>query len=92
MTENGEVPIMQQLYDDAVYANRNPIDVDKKEGQPGEGGGSDEFSNEPTAGLLDTFSDEAPGAEGEAPEETPPEEGAAPPPAPAGGAPAPAAG
>lgn len=87
MTENGEVPIMQQLYDDAVYMNRNPIDVNAKEGQPGEGGGEDEFSNEPTAGLLDTFSDEPPTEE---PEATPPEGEA--PPAEAGGAPAPAAG
>jgi hypothetical protein len=93
MTENGKVPIMQQLYDDAVYANRDAVNVEADAAQPGEGGGSDEFDDEPTAGLLDTFGDEAP--ENNADTEAPPEEGAAPaeePAAPPAGAPAPAAG
>jgi hypothetical protein len=60
MTDNTEVPIMQQLYDDAVYSNRGAIKVSGDASQPGEGGGADEFDDEPTAGLLNTFSDEAP--------------------------------
>lgn len=60
MTDNSQVPIMQQLYDDAVYMNRSPVEVNATSSQPGEGGGSDEFDSEPTAGLLDTFSDEPP--------------------------------
>lgn len=71
MSENSEVPIMQQLYDDAVYMNRSPVEVNAASSQPGEGGGSDEFDSEPTAGLLDTFSDEPP--ENNAPSETEPE-------------------
>jgi hypothetical protein len=93
MSENGKVPIMQQLYDDAVYGNRDAINVDADAAQPGEGGGSDEFDDEPTAGLLDTFGDEPPANNAET--EAPPEEGAAPaeePAAPPAGAPAPAAG
>lgn len=96
MTDNGKVPIMQQMYDDAVYTNRGAVNVESGESRPGEGGGSDEFDSEPTAGLLDTFSDEPPANNAEAGaapegEETPPEETApvaGTPPA----APAPAAG
>lgn len=67
MSENGKVPIMQQLYDEAVYANRDAVNVESENAKPGEGGGADEFDNEPTAGLLDTFSDE-PGKTEESPE------------------------
>jgi Bacteriophage T4-like portal protein (Gp20) len=93
MSENSKVPIMQQLYDDAVYANRDAVNVEADAAQPGEGGGSDEFDDEPTAGLLDTFGDEPPANNAET--EAPPEEGEAPaeePAAPPAGAPAPAAG
>jgi hypothetical protein len=93
MSENSKVPIMQQLYDDAVYANRDAVNVEADAAQPGEGGGSDEFDDEPTAGLLDTFGDEPPANNAET--EAPPEEGETPaeePAAPPAGAPAPAAG
>lgn len=50
MSDNEHVPILQQLYDPAVYDNRNPIDVTDEGAMPGQGGGTDEF--EPDAGLL----------------------------------------
>lgn len=91
MSDNTKVPIMQQLYDDAVYANRDAINVEADGAQSGEGGGSDEFDTEPTAGLLDTFGDEPPANNAEdAAEESAGDEETPPPPAP--GAPAPAAG
>lgn len=87
LTDNSKVPIMQQLYDDAVYTNRDPVKIDSSSAIPGEGGGTDEFDTEPTAGLLDStgFEDNPPaedtGAEEPAPEEPPAEEPAAPAPA-----------
>jgi len=92
MSDNTEVPIMQQLYDDAVYKNRDPLKVDAGTAQPGMGGGSDEFDMEPTAGLLSSDGDEPPAStepEALAPEAPPEETGAETTPA---GTPAPAAG
>ncbi len=61
LVDNSKVSIMQQLYDDAVYANRDPIHVDADDIDAG-GGGSDEFDGDPGAGLLDTdFEDTPPG-------------------------------
>lgn len=81
MQDNAAVPIMQQMYDDAVYGNRDAITVDGANVAAG-GGGTDEFDSDPGAGLLDNdFEDKpfasAPGAEEEpaadaGAEETPP--------------------
>jgi hypothetical protein len=87
LTDNETVPMMQQLYDPAVYDNRNPIDADDKNVAPG-GGGTDEFGS-PEAGLLDNdgLGDEVTdepintGAPEPAPAEAPAEEPAAPEPA-----------
>ena len=83
LSDNSEVPIMQQLYDDAVYANRDPVKVGGDDAMAGMGGGEDEFDNNPEAGLLDStgFEDNPPAPElgGEAPAgEEPAEEPAAP--------------
>lgn len=51
MTDNAAVPIMQQMYDPAVYGNRAPILVGGGDAMA-TGGGTDEFSTDPTAGLL----------------------------------------
>lgn len=79
LTDNTKVPIMQQLYDPAVYKNRDPVKLDGASALAGEGGGSDEFDDEPDAGLLDStgFEDEggAP-APAPSPEPTGGEEGA----------------
>ncbi len=77
LQDNTLVPIMQQMYDPAVYENREAVSVDSDEVDAG-GGGTDEFSNDPSAGLLDSdFEDKpfasTPGAEPEG-GETPPEE------------------
>ena len=85
LADNTLVPIMQQMYDPAVYENREAVTVDGEDASVG-GGGSDEFSSEPTAGLLDTDYEDKPFAstpgedDMEAPvdagaEETPPEGG-----------------
>lgn len=80
MTDNTEVPIMQQMYDPAVYKNRETITVGGDNAAAG-GGGSDEFDSDPGAGLLDTDYEDKPfsgtPAAGEEPageegEETPP--------------------
>lgn len=62
MMDNAKVPIMQQMYDDAVYGNRDTVSVESEDSQPGEGGGSDEFDSEPTAGLLDSLGGDEPPA------------------------------
>lgn len=82
MSDNSEVPIMQQMYDPAVYKNRGEISVSSDNTEEG-GGGTDEFSNDPGAGLLgsdeedtpftDTPSDEGGGEETPPPAENPPE-------------------
>jgi len=82
MSDNSEVPIMQQMYDPAVYKNRGEISVSSDNAEEG-GGGTDEFSNDPGAGLLgsdeedtpftDTPSDEGGGEETPPPAENPPE-------------------
>jgi hypothetical protein len=73
---DGKVSIMQQLYDEAVYANRDPVNVEggAVNGDPGLGEEPDGFDDvEPSTGLLDAFGDEPPqnngasGAEPEAP-------------------------
>jgi hypothetical protein len=81
MSDNTEVPIMQQMYDPAVYKNRETISVGGDNAAPG-GGGSDEFDSDPGAGLLDTDYEDKPFAStpaageepagGEEGEETPP--------------------
>lgn len=81
MSDNSEVPIMQQMYDPAVYKNRGEISVSSDNTEEG-GGGTDEFSNDPGAGLLgsdeedtpftDTPSDEGGGEETPPPAENPP--------------------
>lgn len=82
MSDNSEVPIMQQMYDPAVYKNRGEISVSSDNTEEG-GGGTDEFSNDPGAGLLGsdeedtpftgTPSDEGGGEETPPPAENPPE-------------------
>lgn len=83
LMDNSKVPIMQQLYDPAVYDNRGSVSVDADASMPGEGGGSDEFSSDPTAGLLDDTGVEDTPPENNTPEpentETAPEPGAEPP-------------
>lgn len=75
LSDNSEVPIMQQIYDPAVYKNRGEITVSSDNEESG-GGGTDEFSSDPGAGLLgsdeeDTPFTATPSDEGGA-EETPP--------------------
>lgn len=75
LQDNALVPIMQQIYDPAVYENRDAVTVEGDEVADG-GGGTDEFSSDPTAGLLDSdFEDKpfanTPGGDAGA-EETPP--------------------
>lgn len=77
MSDNSEVPIMQQMYDPAVYKNRGEISVSSDNAEEG-GGGTDEFSNDPGAGLLGSDEEDTPflgtpSDEGGG-EETPPEE------------------
>jgi hypothetical protein len=59
LADNTLVPIMQQMYDPAVYENREAVTVDGEDASVG-GGGSDEFSSEPTAGLLDADYEDKP--------------------------------
>lgn len=51
LSDNAVVPIMQQLYDNAVYDNRDPVKIEDASAEAG-GGGTDEFSSDPDAGLL----------------------------------------
>jgi hypothetical protein len=60
MADSAKVPILQQLYDDAVYDNRKPVIVGD-DSEAGTGGGSDEFDTDPGAGLLDNYEDNPPG-------------------------------
>jgi hypothetical protein len=73
MSDNAIVPIMQQMYDDAVYANRAEITVDGENVDQG-GGGTDE-AGDPGAGLLDNDFEDKPfaSAPDESPEAAPPE-------------------
>jgi hypothetical protein len=58
LVDTAAVPILQQLYDPAVYENRNPIDASDNDQQPGDTGGADEFGTE-LAGP-DEFGSEGP--------------------------------
>jgi len=58
MVDTAGVPIMQQLYDDAVYSQRAPVIVGTDVAQGG--GGTDEMDMDPAAGLLDTDFEDAP--------------------------------
>lgn len=51
LTDNAVVPVMQQMYDSAFYKNRDPINIKTDDAEAG-GGGTDEFSSDPEAGLL----------------------------------------
>lgn len=78
LVDNKLVPIMQQMYDPAVYENRESITVETETSVPGTGGGEDEFDTDPTAGLLSSSGpEETPPEEEPAPEEPPVEEPAA---------------
>jgi hypothetical protein len=81
LKDNAEVPILQQLYDPAVYDNRDAINVEADKAVPGDEGmgmGGDELGFEdPTAGLLDDTGNqdtppESTEPEPEAPGTTPP--------------------
>lgn len=85
MMDNSKVSLMQQMYDPAVYKNRDALKVESEnadEGGGGDGGGYDETDEDPGAGLLDSDFEDKPFAStpsseepGEEPsEETPPEE------------------
>ena len=77
LADNKEVPIMQQLYDPAVYDNRDAVDISQESSVPGAGGGTDEFDDDPTAGLLGpSIGNEAPegGGGAESGTEAPPGE------------------
>ena len=52
LMDNEQVPIMQQIYDPAVYDNRPKIVVGEEGAKPGQGGGDDEYGDA-SAGLLD---------------------------------------
>jgi hypothetical protein len=58
LVDTAAVPILQQLYDPAVYENRNPIDASADDQQPGDTGGTDEFGTELTG--PDEFGSEGP--------------------------------
>lgn len=76
LSDNAVVSIMQQMYDPAVYKNRDPIKVDSGNAEAG-GGGSDEFDTDPGAGLLDSDFEDKPFAStpgGNEPDETGAEE------------------
>lgn len=83
MMDNSKVSLMQQMYDPAVYKNRDALKVESEnadEGSGADGGGYDETDEDPGAGLLDSdFEDKpfasAPGADetDTGTEETPPE-------------------
>lgn len=81
MMDNSKVSIMQQMYDPAVYKNRDALKVESEnadEGGGGDGGGYDETDEDPGAGLLDSDFEDKPFASvpssEEPSEETPPEE------------------
>lgn len=85
MMDNSKVSLMQQMYDPAVYKNRDALKVESEnadEGGGGDSGGYDETDEDPGAGLLDSDFEDKPFAStpsseepGEEPgEETPPEE------------------
>lgn len=85
MMDNSKVSLMQQMYDPAVYKNRDALKVESENadgGGGGDSGGYDETDEDPGAGLLDSDFEDKPFAStpsseepGEEPgEETPPEE------------------
>lgn len=87
LVDNKKVPIMQQMYDPAVYDNRGTIEVESGESTPGFGGGTDEFDDDPTAGLLSSGAPDpsnTPGNPMSEPEETDTAEPAGDEPAPTG--------
>lgn len=84
MMDNSKVSLMQQMYDPAVYKNRDALKVESENadgGGGGDSGGYDETDEDPGAGLLDSDFEDKPFAStpsseepGEEPgEETPPE-------------------
>lgn len=87
LTDNADVPIMQQLYDPAVYDNRDAINVETDKSVPAEGGGDEGLGFEdPTGGLLDDTGVEDTPPESNTPEPEEPAEPETPgttPPAPA---------
>lgn len=59
--DNSAVSVMQQIYDPAVYKNRETVTVESDSSIPGNGGGgSDETDEDPGAGLLDTDYEDKP--------------------------------